>query len=172
MSTRTTTPAFTASFPALFEATGSPGFDPKFSVTMIWDKAEDLSKLKGVCQAAINKKWGDNPPANIQLPMKDGDGKLDKDGKQRPEFEGKKFAVAKANPDSPPKVVDVNLNPILDKSEIYGGCKLRAAVSAYAWEFAGKNGVSLYLGNVQKVGDGEAFGTASSVEDDFGAAPF
>ena len=172
MSTRTTTPTFTASFPQLFEASGAPGFDPKFSITMVFDKSEDLSKLRAACDEAIKKKWGANPPSDIQLPVKDGDGKLDKDGKQRPEFAGKKYITAKANPDSPPKVVDVELNPILDKSAVYGGCHMRAAVSAYAWSFASRNGVSLYLGNVQKVGDGEAFGTASSVEDDFGSAPF
>lgn len=164
---RITTEAFTASFPALFEPQGFAGSEEKYSVTMLWDKGTDLSKLKAACEAAITKKWGADRPANIAMPMKDGDEKLDKDGKPRPEYAGKKFAIAKAKAVDPPKVVDTDLNPILDKTEVYGGCKLRAAVSAYAWEFAGKRGVSLYLGNVQKVGDGESFGSTSSVEDDF-----
>ena len=164
---RVTTPEFTASFPQLFEASGFEGQDPKFSVTMLWDKDEDLSKLKAACDAAVAKKWGEKPPANISFPMKDGDGKLDKDGNQRPEYAGKKFAIAKAKESDQPKVVDNELNPILDKTVVYGGCKMRAAVSAYAWSFAGKNGVSLYLGNVQRTGDGEAFGSTSSVESDF-----
>ena len=165
---RVTTPEFTASFPQLFEASGFEGQDPKFSVTMLFDKAEDLSALKAACDAAVEKKWGSDRPANIQMPMKDGDGKLDKDGKQRPEYAGRKFAIAKAKMSDQPKVVDTELNPILDKTQVYGGCKMRAAVSAYAWEFAGKKGVSLYLGNVQLTGPGEAFGTTSSVESDFG----
>ena len=165
---RVTTPEFTASFPQLFEASGFEGQDPKFSITMLFDKDEDLSKLKAACDAAVAKKWGSDVPAGIQFPMKDGDGKLDSKGEQRPEYKGKKFAIAKAKQADQPKVVDNELNPILDKTVVYGGCKMRAAVSAYAWEFAGKRGVSLYLGNVQRTGDGEAFGTTSSVESDFG----
>ena len=165
---RVTTPEFTASFPQLFEASGFEGQDPKFSITMLFDKDEDLSKLKAACDAAVAKKWGNDVPAGIQFPMKDGDGKLDSKGEQRPEYKGKKFAIAKAKQADQPKVVDNELNPILDKTVVYGGCKMRAAVSAYAWEFAGKRGVSLYLGNVQRTGDGEAFGTTSSVESDFG----
>ena len=100
--------------------------------------------------------------------MKSGDEKLDAEGNVRPEYAGKKFAIAKAKHTDPPKIVDLELNPILDKSEIYGGCEMRAAVSAYAWEFAGKKGVSLYLGNAQKTGAGEAFGGGgNSVESDF-----
>ncbi len=169
MSTRITTPVFTASFPQLFEAGGFEGSDPKFSITMLWDRDEDLSDLKAACESAIDKKWGSNRPANIQMPMKDGDGKLDSEGQQRPEYVGKKFAIAKAKVSDPPKVVDMELNPVLDKTIVYGGCEMRAAVSAYAWEFAGKKGVSLYLGNVQRTGDGEAFGSTSTVESDFGA---
>ena len=165
---RVTTPEFTASFPQLFEASGFEGQSPKFSITMLFDKDEDLSKLKAACDAAVAKKWGNDVPAGIQFPMKDGDGKLDSKGEQRPEYKGKKFAIAKAKQADQPKVVDNELNPILDKTVVYGGCKMRAAVSAYAWEFAGKRGVSLYLGNVQRTGDGEAFGTTSSVESDFG----
>jgi len=166
---RVTTPSFVASFPNLFEASGFEGQEPKFSITMLWDKEEDLSALKAACEAAIVKKWGDKRPANIQMPMKDGDEKLDAEGKVRPEYAGKKYAIAKAKQSDPPKVVDLELNPILDKTEVYGGCEMRAAVSAYAWEFAGKKGVSLYLGNVQKTGAGEAFGGGgSSVESDFG----
>ena len=169
MSTRITTPSFIASFPCLFEPSGFEGQDKKFSVTMLWKKDEDLSALKAACEAAITKKWADKRPANIQMPVKDGDLKLDAEGNVRPEYAGMKFAIAKAKETDPPKVVDLELNPILDKSEIYGGCELRAAVSCYAWEFAGKKGVSLYLGNVQKTGAGEAFGGGgNSVESDFG----
>ncbi|MDB4442112.1 DUF2815 family protein [bacterium] len=168
MSTRVTTPEFTASFPQLFEASGFAGSEPKYSITMMWDKNEDLSKLRAACDAAIEKKFGKDVPKDIQMPVQDGDGKLDKDGKQRPEYAGMKFAIAKAKVSDQPKVVDTELNPILDATLVYGGCKMRAAVSAYAWSFASKHGVSLYLGNVQRVSDGEQFGNTNSVESDFG----
>ena len=169
MSTRITTPVATASFPNLFEANGFPGTEPKYSITLLWDKDEDLSAMKAACEAAIVKKFGDKRPANIQFPMKDGNEKLDAEGKVRPEYQDKKYLVAKSKQSDPPKVVDLELNPILERTEIYGGCEVRAAISFFAWSFGGKHGVSAYLGNVQKTGAGEAFGGGgNSVESDFG----
>lgn len=169
MSNRVTTPVATASFPNLFEASGFPGTEPKYSITLLWDKETDLSSLKAACEAAIEKKFGKDRPADIQFPMKDGDDKLDAEGNVRPEYKGRKYLVAKSKQTDPPKVVDLELSPILDKTEIYGGCEVRAAISFFAWSFGGKHGVSAYLGNVQKTGAGEAFGGGgNSIESDFG----
>ncbi len=168
MSTRVTSPVATASFPALFEATAFAGAEPKYSITLLWDKDEDLSSLKAACDAAAEKKWGADRPANLAYPMKDGDGKLDKDGNQRAEYKGKKFLTAKAKESDRPKIVDVELNPVLDKTLVYGGCEVRVAISFFGWSFGGKHGISAYLGNVQLVGPGQPFGTTNSVESDFG----
>ncbi len=166
---RLTLPTGVASFPSLFEATGFQGSEPKYSITVIWDEDEDMSKLKAACDAAIAKKWPEGRPANLTMPLKDGDTKLDKDGNVRPEFAGKKFAVMKSKQTDAPKVVDLELNPIIDKSKVYGGCEVRVAVGVFAYDVGGNRGVSMYLGNVQIVGEGQAFGGgAASVESDFG----
>ena len=170
MSTRVTTPEAIASFPNLFEASGFPGTEPKYSITLLWEKEEDLSALKAACEAAAEKKWGDKRPANIQFPMKNGDEKLDKEGNVRSEYAGRKYLVAKSKQSDPPKVVDLSLQPFLDATEIYGGCKVRAAISFFAWSFGGQHGISAYLGNIQKTQDSEPFGGGgNSVENDFGA---
>ena len=168
MSTRYTTPSGQASFPALFKPVGFAGSPEKYSVTLIFDKDEDLSGLKKACDEAIKKKFGDNPPAGIAMPVKDGDTKTDKDGNVRPEFAGKKFVTASCKAEDKPKVVDGELNAIIDSSAIYGGVEMRIAVNVFAWEHMGKRGISLYLSNVQKTGEGTAFGANTSVEADFG----
>ncbi len=169
MSTRITTPVATASFPNLFEASGFPGTEPKHSITLLWDKETDLSALKAACEAAIVKKFGDKRPADIQFPMKNGDDKKDSEGNVRPEYAGKKYLTAKSKQADPPRVVDTELNPVLDKTMIYGGCEVRVAISFFGWSFGGKHGVSAYLGNVQLVGPGSPFGGGgNSVESDFG----
>ena len=171
MSTRTVLKNAVASFPCLFEPSGLPGTEPNYSITMLFDKDADLSALKACCDAAIAKKWPDpaSRPAKIDLPMKDGDQKLDINGNQRPEFQGKKFCMAKAKVSHPPKVIMQDLQPCMDQTEFYGGCIVNVSVSAYGWNFGGKNGVSLGLNIVQKVGDGEAFGGSVAIEDEFSA---
>ena len=64
------------------------------------------------------------------------------------------------NPRQPRKITDPN--------EIYGGCYGRATVRVAAYEQKGNAGVSIYLNNIQKTRDGDAFGGGrSKPEDDF-----
>ena len=168
-STRVTTPEVTLSFPHLFEPDGFEGQDKKHSVSMLFDSEHDLEGLKNVADIAARKKWGDNIPTKLESPFKSGD---DKDPEKYPEYVGKMYVTDKRKAGDPPAVVDNELNPILNRKEIYGGVRARVAVSAYAWEYMGKKGVSFYLGNVQKTADGEPFGLVTSVEDDFEAPAF
>lgn len=173
-SCRVTTPTFTASFPHVFKAQSAPGFDPRFSVNMVFDEGEDLSKIEAAIEAAIEKgiadpkKFNGKRPANLELPLRDGAEQVDKDGNPRPEFAGKIFAVAAAKEDSPPAVIDKEYNAILDTKEIYGGVRLKAAVVAYPWKFGKRYGVSLHLDKVQKQADGQAFTVSATDEEDFG----
>ena len=171
MSTRTVLKNAVASFPNLFEPSGMPGTEPKYSITLLFDKDADLSELKAVCDAAIQKKWPDaaSRPAKIDMPMADGDLKLDASGKQRDEFKGKKYCSAKAKVSHPPKVIMQDLQPCMDATQFYGGAIVNVSVTAYGWTFGGKNGVSLGLNTVQKVSDGEKFGGSVDVADEFSA---
>ena len=171
MSTRTVLKNATASFPNLFEPQGMQGTEPKYSITLLFDKAADLSALRACVDAAIEKKWPDvaSRPKNIQMPVMDGDDKTDANGSQRPEFVGKKYCMAKAKVSHPPKVIMQDLQPCMDATEFYGGSIVNASVTAFGWTFGGKNGVSLGLNAVQKVSDGEKFGGSVAVEDEFSA---
>ena len=66
-----------------------------------------------------------------------------------------------------PGLVDKNLNPILDKTEVYSGCYGRASVSFFPYAAAGNNGVGCALNHLQKLEDGEPLGGMSRAEDDF-----
>ena len=98
--------------------------------------------MKAACEAAIVKKFGDKRPANIQMPMKNGNEKMDAEGNVRPEYKDMKYLVATSKQTDPPKVVGLDLQPILDRTEIYGGCEVRAAISFFCWSFGGNHGVS------------------------------
>lgn len=170
VSTRVTCPEGICSFPVLFTAKKAyPDKPPVFSITVLWPKDRDMSTLEAAINAAMVKKWPDEEsrPDNLKFPIKDGDLKKSK-GKQRPEYKGMNYITTSCSMDDKPKVVDGQLRPILNSKDIYGGCLVNVAVNAYAFDKGGNKGVSLYLGHVQKAGDGEAFGAPpSNPEDDF-----
>ena len=170
--TRVTTPVSTISFPQLFEAkAANPKDDPKFSATIIFDEGQDLSTLDAAIEAAIEKaiekKWNGKRPKDLKLPFKNGDEKLDKEDNPRPEFAGRTYITVNATADDQPKVVGEDREPIIDVKEMYGGARVRVALSAYGWTYGKDKGVSFYLNAVQKVADGEPFGLNVSIDEDF-----
>ena len=83
------------------------------------------------------------------------------------------ITASRAKKSGAPKVVDQQMQQILDEGELYAGCYARMSVHAYAYAPTKENpqiktGVSFGLNNVQKVADGEPLGGMSSrPEDDF-----
>ena len=68
-----------------------------------------------------------------------------------------------------PQIVDQNVQPITDESQVYSGCYGRVSVNFYAFNTNGNRGVAAGLGNIQKLRDGEALGGGVSAVADFGA---
>lgn len=163
METRVITPTFRVSFPAVFSPKEYNGKE-KFSVTMLFDKEVDLGKMKKMCLEVAKEKWG-KIPKPCKFPFRDGE---EKDLEKYPVFEGMTFCLAQTQ--YQPGLVDENLQPIIDESEFYAGCYARASVTAFAWEFQGKKGVSLNLINLQKMKDGEKLGGRVAAEDEFEVA--
>ena len=85
-----------------------------------------IAKIKKAVEQAKEdgkSKWEVKIPANLKLPLRDGD--LD-----RPEDEAYAGAYfINANSKQAPQVVDRNVQPILDQSELYSGCYIRASVT-------------------------------------------
>lgn len=158
------TPTFRVSFPEVFEPKSfQEGQEPKYSVQMVFDKTEDLSKLKTLIQETAKEKWGDKVPKKLRTPLRDGD--VDKEG--NPNYEGKVFVNASSK--FKPGVVDQALNEIISKDEFYPGCYARATVNCYAYDYMGNCGLSLGLQNIQKVRDGERLDSVVDAASDFEA---
>jgi len=144
------------------------GSDPKYSVSAIIPKldTETIEKIKKAVEQAKKdsvSKWGGKVPSNLKLPLRDGD--ID-----RPEDEAYADSYFfNANSRQAPQVVDKNVQPILDQTEVYSGCYGRISVNFYGYNSNGNRGIAAGLGNIQKLRDGEPLGGRSNAEDDFDA---
>ena len=98
-----------------------------------------------------------------KLPLRDGD--ID-----RPEDEAYADSYFfNANSRQAPQVVDKNVQPVLDQSEVYSGCYGRISVNFYGFNNNGNRGIAAGLGNIQKLRDGESLGGRSNADEDFDA---
>lgn len=168
-STNAVTPEFRVSFPAVFQAKlNKLNNKQEFSLMALFKKGENMDALKKAAAAAVQKKWGTDKtkwPANMKSPFRDQKEKA-KNGKL-PEghVEGAVFMTFKS--DQRPKVVDQNVQEIIDPSKFYAGCWARASVNAFAYDQMGNKGISFGLNHVQFVRDGESFSGRPRVEDAF-----
>jgi len=142
------------------------GGDPKYSVSAIIDKKD--TKTINAIKAAIEQakkdsvsKWGGKVPANLKLPLRDGD--IDRPDDEA--YAGCYFF--NANSRQAPQVVDAKVQPILDQNEVYSGCYGKISVTFYGYNSNGNRGIAAGLGNIQKLRDGESLGGRSNAADDF-----
>lgn len=143
--------------------------DAKFSICLLIPK-EDKATLKKIkaaideaIQEGISSKWNGKKPANVKLPLRDGD---EERADEAPEYEGMMFL--NVNSTQKPGIVDKDLNEILDPDEVYSGCWGRASINFYPFSVNGNKGIGVGLNNVQKLKDGEHLGAArASAESDF-----
>lgn len=142
------------------------GGDPKYSVSAIIPKSD--TKTINAIKAAIEQakkdsvsKWGGKVPANLKLPLRDGD--IDRPDDEA--YAGSYFF--NANSRQAPQVVDAKVQPILDQSEVYSGCYGKISVTFYGYNSNGNRGIAAGLGNIQKLRDGESLGGRSNAADDF-----
>lgn len=154
----------------VFEPTAMGDNDtPKYNVCILIPKSDTatVDKIKKAIEAAKEAgkaKLADKNgriPSNIKVPLRDGDDERGDD----PAFADCYFI--NANSLRQPSVVDLALNPILDRSEFYSGCYGRASINFYAFNVQSK-GIAAGLNNLQKLADGEMLAGGSTAEEDFG----
>mgnify|MGYP000971270323 FL=1 len=159
------------SYANVWEAKSINGGTPKFSVSLIIPKSDTrtLNKIKAAIEAAYkegeSKLKGNGktvpPLSSIKQPLRDGD-------IERPDDEAYANAYfVNANSATAPGIVDSNLDPILERSEVYSGVYGRASINFYAFNSNGNKGIACGLNNLQKIRDGESLGGKSRAEDDF-----
>lgn len=163
-SKKVVTPTFRASFVNVFEPRQNEQSGKlEYSVKMIFDKDSDLSGVKEIIKEAIRNKWGSNPPKNLKLPLRDGNGSdLDK----YPEDKDKFIANAKSVMYPPGLIDGQTKQEIIDPKDFYSGCYARASIVAYAYDNVSK-GVAFGLQNILKIKDGEPLVNRASAESDF-----
>lgn len=169
------TPVFRVSFPQLFEAKAIGDSTKKkyglvclFTMAEVNKSADEKKKwddMIAACKKAALEKWPKELPKNLTNPFRKGEEKEQFGGY------GPGVIFISASTMTRPGLVGPDLVKIINPEEFYAGCYARATVNPFAWTFAGKNGVSFGLQNVQKVRDGEPFGGRTNAEEDFDAAP-
>lgn len=155
------------SYANVWEPKSINGGTEKYSVSLIIPKSDTktLTVINTAVDVAIEDgkgKFGGKIPnkAALKLPLRDGDAERDDEAYENSFF-------VNANSTTPPQIVDKNVNPILDRSEVYSGIYARVSINFYAFNSNGNRGVACGLGNIQKVRDGEPLGGRSNAADDF-----
>ncbi|OIJ13545.1 hypothetical protein BKP37_09655 [Anaerobacillus alkalilacustris] len=156
------------SYANVWEPKSINGGAEKYSVSLIIPKSDTktLTAINEAINAAIEEgkgKFGGKIPnkAVLKIPLRDGD--ID-----RPDDEAYANSYfVNANSNTPPQVVDKDINPILERSEIYSGVYARVSINLYAFNSNGNKGVACGLGNIQKIRDGEPLGGRTNAAEDF-----
>lgn len=155
-----------ASFLNVFQPKSINGSDPKYSVSLIIPKTDKktIDKINAAIDAAKElgkEKWNGKIPPVLKTPLRDGD-------EERPDDSTYKNSYfVNATSKQQPGMVDQALNPIMDSTELYSGCYIRASLNFYPFSVNGNKGIACGLNNVQKLADGEPLGGRSRAEDDF-----
>jgi hypothetical protein len=171
MSTKVITGKVRFSYVNIFKSRAfREGQDAKYSLCVLIPKEDKatLKKIKAAIDEAVSEgissKWKGKKPANLKLPLRDGD---EERADEAAEYEGMYFLNATST--QKPGIVDKDLNEILDPDEVYSGCWGRVSLNFYPFDVSGNRGVGVGLNNVQKLKDGERLGSArASAESDFG----
>lgn len=150
-----------------------PGQEAKYSTTILVPKTDVNTKM--AIDAAINaaitagvlEQWGGIQPPVFGIPVYDGDGVRPYDGMPYG-AECKGHWVFTAGNKTRPEIVDLNMQPIIDQSEIYSGVYARALVTFFAYNKNGKKGIGCSLNAIQKMKDGEPLGGRVSAAEGFG----
>jgi hypothetical protein len=149
-----------------------PGQEAKYSATILVPKqpGDNKARMDAAIAAATQKaieKYGKAFPATPKVSVHDGDGVRPSDGQPFGD-ECRGCWVFTASSKQPVTVVDLNLQPILDATQIYSGIYANVGVTFFGYNAPQNKGIGVALDNVQKIADGEPLGgQRASAEDDF-----
>lgn len=145
---------------------GSPA-EASYSCMLLVPKTDTatIKAIRAAQQAALaagtaKGTFGGPAPKAWKNTFRDGD----VEG-ETPELEGHWFLNASSK--KRPGVVDSNVQPILDATEVYSGMWARVALGAFAFNSNGNKGVSFGLNHVQKVRDDERLDGTTNAADVF-----
>lgn len=153
----------------------NPAGEPKFSTTILVPKSNLQAKaaidaaINAAIEEGVGKCWKGVRPPVPAICVHDGDGARPSDGSPfGEECKGCWVFTASCKPERAPFVVDGNVQPIIQQSEIYSGVYGNVNVSFFAYENSGKKGIGCGLNGFQKTRDGEPLGSSISAAEAFG----
>lgn len=148
----------------------------RYGVTLLIPKTavrtynEIQAAIKAAADDAVTAKWNGVRPPVIKHTLHDGDGVREDSGLPFGD-ECKGHWVITANSNQKPQVVQFDANGALipvQPQDIYSGMYAEVTLNFKGYLFAGKRGVTAYLGNVLKTRDGEPLSGGASADADFG----
>lgn len=144
------------------------GSNPRYSAALLIPKTDTALKkqldeaVDAARKAAAAK--GIQNANSLKSPIHDGDGEKPNGGAYGPECKG--MWVLNASSKRRPGIVDRNLQPIIDQTEIYSGVWANVDINFFGFNVPGNKGIACGLNNVQKVRDDEPLGGASAKAED------
>ena len=177
VSTKITTCKVRFSFCNVFEPRAmQEGQDKKYSVMLLIPKMgpglETIKQMKAAIQAAAQKgvaKFGGKVPPVVSNTLKDADVDTDNDGNifaDKWDYTKGHYIINVSSKLQPP-VVGLDRKPIVNPLDFKSGDYGYACINFFAYNTAGKKGVSAGLNSLMKAEDGEALGNTSTPEEDF-----
>ena len=161
------------SFAHIWEPKSINGGEEKYSVSCLIPKTDKatLKKVHAAMEAAKetaqSKRWGGKIPANLKMPLRDGD----EDRPDDENYAGCMFINATSR--EAPQIVDRKVQTITDPMECASGDYCNVSINFYGFNANGNRGVAAGLGNIQLIKRGErlsgkapAASEFTSVEDD------
>ena len=166
--TKVITEKVRASYAHIFEPHSmQEGQEAKYSISLIIPKS-DTSTIKAIEQAIEAakeegkvSKFGGKVPANLKLPLRDGDTEREDDVNYQDAY------FINASSKQAPGIIDQNKIRLTDSGTIVSGDYIRASINLFPFNTNGNKGIAVGLNNIQLVEKGEPLGGASAAEDDF-----
>ncbi|AGK95608.1 DUF2815 family protein [Clostridium pasteurianum] len=151
------------------------GAEPKYSTTILIPKTDIATKqridaaIAAAIQQGVTGKWNGTRPPQVKNPVWDGDGVRQNGEPFGTECKGHWVLTASSNQQQ--EIIDINMNPIINQTEVYSGMYARVSTNFFPYFNSGNKGVGCGLGPVQKLEDGKPLGGRISAASAFGDAP-
>ncbi len=154
----------------------NPAGEPKYSATILVPKSNTTAKafidqeIAKAIEAGVTSKWGGVRPPQPAICVHDGDGPRPSDGSSFGE-ECRGCWVFTASSKQAPFVVDGQVQPIIDPTQVYSGMWANVNITFFAYSNAGKKGIGCGLNGIQKVRDDTPLSSRVTAQEAFQAIP-
>jgi len=142
----------------------------RYSVTLLIPKTCDMTRIQAASRAAVVKgikdKWNGMQPANLKLPIMDGDMYAAQKPEKRAAYVGMWYINAKQNPEfGKPVILNERRVRSNDKNEVQSGDYATVVVEFVPYTNATGNGVTVIPKTIRKTRTGDHFGGGLSETD-------